>query len=289
MKVIILHPKLDITQKLIDEYWDKFIRNLRVYHEYNNDEVIIIEKPVTYFNPEKINELDFDLIYVPNKNKNDFPITDNRVRYYAQTVFPNYFSVDKEGCDSDLSWIKLDGSNIFKDVEKYDDNVVNEWFENFKSKNDITNFPYKDYILFIAQKNCLEALKTTLDYAVKVNKFVVIVNANIDLQNLVDEYKNAACVKLDIDDLIKFSDCVISDNSNHGFKALLYEKPVICFNMTPYIKMAQMCYPFSSSMEGIFFRNQFPISKYKNWLYWYVNKLINSESFESYKNINTDR
>ncbi len=334
MKILILSPRLDCSFKegyVPDEkgppnhpiryHWQRFITNLRLYHEYNNDEVEVLEKALWQFKPEDIDLKNWDICYVPHKNKESFPLKRGKALYYMQTVFPEYFTIDANGWGAGLSFVKeyFNVQNIQKDVPflaKNEDHL-NKWFSAMKSiytekskfdqPSPKIDFPYKDYILFVCQIphdeviklygfSVLESLRTTLDYCVESGKMLLVkghpvnLGSMFELQALTNDkkYKNNAKwidVNENIHDCIKNANAVVTVNSGVGFETILHKKPLIIFGNAEYIKVAKVCYPFSSSMKGIFDRNKFQenIDKYENWLYWFMSHCVNSQHVDSYK------
>ena len=112
MKVAILFPRLDVTFKEgpvpqtrgeippIRIHWQNMGDRLLHAHRSKGDQVQFIEKPLWQFTPEFAESLDADIIYIPHKSTDPFPIADicrAEIRYYMQTVFPWQFYIDEKG------------------------------------------------------------------------------------------------------------------------------------------------------------------------------------------------
>lgn len=114
-RVLVLAPRLDATFKPghvptmkkydnlppIRQHWNSFIRTLCDHHHSVGDTVFVYEKALWQFwpNDAKLFSYKADIIYVPHHEKHTFPLNlpDTEVRYYMQTVFPNFFTIDTQG------------------------------------------------------------------------------------------------------------------------------------------------------------------------------------------------
>ena len=260
---------------------DRFVTNLRIYHEYKNDEVKIL--PDININPK----LNVDLIYVPDRDCESYPVNEN-VLYYKH-VFNNYSSVDPKYWGPKLSFLQTDTPvkdhyTPVKAIAK--EEVVDRWFDKIKK-----NSAGEDYLLFIYQQpdderlklysktSMQDALFTTLAYSERFKKRLIVTGCD-SLKTLIKEFKYT-----EYSDKANISNSshVITCNSNIAFEALLYQKPLICFGDMECSRISAFCYPFWSSLERTIRKNEFKIDQYKNWLYNFTHHLIDSEDINSYK------
>lgn len=289
-------------------YWDNFVLKKNEEHHKNGDSVTLSQKALWQFDPKYIDDKFKDyLVYVPHHNKETFPLKNNTAMYYMQTVFPKYFTCDSDGWGPGQSFIKLTPQNVGKLIPQQDDKrIIDSWFDNFKGEyttiskfnqpNKTNSFPYKDYLLFTCQIPhdevikqfgipVIEALRTTLEYCRETGTQIIVKSHPVNPGSMKElceltiseKYKDVATWvdKANIHQLIENCKALVTVNSGTGFEAILHEKPIITYGMSEYIKLAKCMYPFSSSMKGIFFRDEsgfekFPIDQYRNWLYWYI-------------------
>ena len=107
-KVLILAPRLDCSFKegpvpavegspnhpLRTNYLP-FYEHLLRRHEELGDSVTFEKKALWQFDPSDYKRSEYDIVYVPHKQKYQFDLG-NKGRYYMQQVIPSIFSIDKK-------------------------------------------------------------------------------------------------------------------------------------------------------------------------------------------------
>ena len=85
-RIIILFPRLDVMFKEgpvpdhrgpvapIRLHWARFVELLYHHHDTKHDSVEVIEKPLWQFTRAFVESLDADIIYIPHKSVDTFPL-----------------------------------------------------------------------------------------------------------------------------------------------------------------------------------------------------------------------
>jgi hypothetical protein len=267
-KVLILVPRLDCSFKRghvpaikgapnhpIRNHYETFLKRLTQRHLDKGDQVVIEEKALWQFNPEDYKTGNWDLIYIPHKQKYQFDVGDAG-RYYMQQVIPNIFSIDPKGWGADGAFNPIEpmaDSGAFD----YLSQRIKQNTSKFKQPKFDPDFTDTGYIFFACQLphdetiklhshvSVLEALRRTLDFAKVLKKKVVVKGHPInpgsmtELRELTLSYALAYnhvtwTDSLSVHQLIAQSDIVSLVNSGVGLEALLHEKPVVAFGSSDY-------------------------------------------------------
>lgn len=279
MKVTICLPRLDCPFKNLGPiseqrgplppirvHWANFVQCLSNAHENKGDQVTVIEKPLWQFSLDYVEQLakDTDRLYMPHKQKVDFPAGEN-VYYWAQTVFPEYFTIDQNGWGANLSYLPLKIDDERAIFEEGYFNKVTSFFEQCRSRiqRNISKFdqpalmdikdrfdilfvcqiPHDETILYHSDVSVRDALQLVLDDA-KQNHYRVLVKGHpvnpgsmSELIQLTKEYHYNAtyvCTEISIHDALKVSNVVAMVNSGVGFEAMLHSKVIFTYGRSEY-------------------------------------------------------
>lgn len=270
-KVLVLHPRLDVPFKKTEDiipsknysnlipirkHWQNFYTNLIARHMGKKDSVTIVELPLWQFDDGYLRSVidKYDLIYVPHKTKKDYTVQSDNLRFVMQTVFPDYFTIDKNGWGASLSYLPID-MNCGAHVDYYSmfkaRAAIN--VSKFEQPMKSTTFPYTNYILFVCQiphdeviKNyskvsVIEALHKVLEFG-QLNAKNVLVKGHpvnpgsmYELAELTEKYDCAKYVdNISIHDALNNANSVVMVNSGVAFEAMLYNKRIFRFGDAEY-------------------------------------------------------
>jgi len=163
--VLMLAPRLDAPFKNLGPvpknkgpiseirvHWFNFIKGVIEEHQERGDSVNILERPLWQFSPKDVYQISPDIVYIPHREKDSFPIVEGiEPRYYMQTVFPERFTVDREGWGGGMNVLPIqplkretgEYRKLYKKIEKNESK-----FDQPKRKK---SFPWNDYVLFVCQ------------------------------------------------------------------------------------------------------------------------------------------
>lgn len=277
-KVTILHPRLDIPFKGMGEapvergpiiplrvHWHNFSRQLEVFHREEGHDVESIELPMWKFTQEFVREKasECDRLYMPHKQRMNFDVGEN-VMYWMQTVFPSYFTVDKNGWGANLSFAPLK-VNIERCMfeQGYREKIEN-FFETLKkrlSSNEskfeqpprvstkaqfdilfVCQIPHDETILYHSKISVMEALMRTIRHAQAKGLRVLVKghpanpSSMAGLKQLTEEFLQTATftMNISIHDALANCKAVAMVNSGVGFEAMLHDKPIYTFGRSEY-------------------------------------------------------
>ena len=268
-KVSILFPRLDVTFKEgpvpeargeippIRVHWQNMGNRLFNHHRFVGDLVHFIEKPLWQFTPEYVESLDADIVYIPHKSTDTFPVRGKEVRYYMQTVFPFQFYIDSKGFAGGASRYPFDfdanrevpHGSFYAQMQARA--ALNE--SKFEQPANTDLYLPDDYFLYLCQIphdetikyhsdiSVLDALFATCKTAEKLNIPLIVKGHPVNpgsmapLHQLTTQFKNAYWVdNISIHDLIPHSKAVIVVNSGTGMETLLHKKPIVTFGRCEY-------------------------------------------------------
>jgi len=270
-KVTILFPRLDVTFKEgpvpegrgeippIRSHWHNLSQWLLWCHRNKGDWVQFIEKPLWQFTPEFVESLDADIVYIPHKSTDTFPVYNKEVRYYMQSVFPFQFYIDSKGFAGGASRYPFDfdanreiphGSfyaqmqaRAFSGESKFEQPPIGK----ITVKCDgpyvlfLCQIPHDETIKYHSDVSVWDALKYTLEATKELNMPLVVkghpVNPGsmVPLQTLCKLYNHAHWVdNVSIHDLIPNAHAVVVVNSGTGMEAMLHKRPVVTFGRCEY-------------------------------------------------------
>lgn len=262
-KVLILAPRLDCSFKEgyvppvegppnhpLRTHYLSFYGQLLRRHEELGDSVTFEKKALWQFDPSDYKRSDYDIIYVPHKQKYQFDLGD-KGRYYMQQVIPSIFSIDREGWGADLSIkptrCKDNGAfdllkgRITSNKSKFDQP---DYKQDFKERDYVffpCQLPHDETIKYHSDISVYNALLNTLEWAKRKNVKVWVKGhpANpasmIDFQTLTLQYDNAVwTTSMSIHQLIENSLFVALVNSGVGIEALLHGKIVAAYGRADY-------------------------------------------------------
>ena len=269
MKVAILFPRLDVTFKEgpvpeargaippIRVHWQNMGNRLLQHHRIKGDQVQFIEKPLWQFTPEYVESLDADIVYIPHKSTDTFPVFNKEVRYYMQSVFPWQFYIDSKGFAGGASFYPLTidrereipagsfysqmqaraalGGSKFEQPPSQNWNLPEEYFF-FPCQ-----IPHDETIKYHSDVSVWDALKATLEATKELNTPLIVKGHPVNpgsmapLNSLCSLYKHAYWVEnISIHDLIPKAKAVIVVNSGTGMETLLHKTPIVTFGRCEY-------------------------------------------------------
>lgn len=313
MKNILCMPRLDVTFKKgpvpiersaippIRLHWLDFKFNFLQAHKNTGNELIILENPLWQFTPEMVSKLskEYDNVFMPHKQKVDFDVGDN-VYYYMQTVFPEYFTIDKKGWGGNLSYLPLDIKDIdytkslpvFKKLQeriKYNISKFNQPNYKYLDEEDfwlfVCQIPHDETIKYHSKVSVNFALEQTIIAAKTLNKKLIVKGHPVNpgsMQELketcrknnilyIEEYSIHQCL----------SQCshVFLVNSGVGFEAMLHEKPIFRFGEAEYSQII----PKVENCDDILSKIDYDFSlSYPNFIYKFIETSYNSKEIESF-------
>jgi hypothetical protein len=268
-KVAILFPRLDVTFKEgpvpegrgeippIRIHWLNLANRLLQHHRSKSDDVQSIEKPLWQFTPEFVESLDADIVYIPHKSTDTFPVKGKEVRYYMQSVFPFQFYIDSKGFAGGASRYPFDfdkdreiphGSfyaqmqaRAFTGASKFDQPPSQDLKINTDYVLFLCQIPHDETIRYHSNVSAWDALKYTLEATKELNIPLIVkghpVNPNsmYPLQTLCMLYNHVYWVdNVNIHDLIPKAHAVVVVNSGTGMEAMLHKRPVVTFGRCEY-------------------------------------------------------
>lgn len=268
--ITIIKPRLDVTFKEgptpneigpiapIRTHWANFVSKIKNKHENDgNLEIKIIEKPLWQFTqPELFNyAASSNIIYIPHRQKYEINI-DNAL-YYMQTVFPEFFTVDKNGWGSHMSYIPLSSENVVPNEQLWQ-KLQSRIHSNVSKFNQppqrLEGLHWKDYWLFVCQIphdqvilqsskiSVPDALRLTIELArihgkkVLVKPHPVNPSAMAELYTISQQHKDITWWVNDLSIHTALEHCSVAFmvNSGTGFEAMLHEKPIVTFGNAEY-------------------------------------------------------
>lgn len=300
-----ISPRLDVTFKKFNQvsppeqrgpispirrHWanfvDRFSYDMRVYFDHQVD---IEEAVVWQIDDKLINRfIDYDVIYVPHRQRVEFSNCPLQVIFYQQTVFPNVFSTDANGWGSSMTWIdNLDLESTLTDEEtslwyKYYNRAMDNGSKFEQPKR--VDVHFDDFILFVCQiphdetfkwhsaVSAEEALTATLEYAKSKNKKVIVKghpanpSAMATQKRITSKFDNAIYVdSFSIHDLLAKCNSVFLVNSGVGFEAMFHGKKIIRFGDAEYRNVVPLSALSAESIDKRF-DDEVPIAKYKKFI-----------------------
>lgn len=269
MKVAILFPRLDVTFKEgpvpearghippIRVHWRDMANRLLTAHRVKGDTVDFIEKPLWQFTTEYVESLDAEIVYVPHKSTDTFPVRGKEVRYYMQSVFPWQFYIDSKGFAGGASFYPL---TIDRDREIHADSFYSQMqaraamggskFEQPPSQKlnlpeeyffFPCQIPHDETIKYHSDVSVWDALKATLEATKELNIPLIVKGHPVNpgsmapLNSLCSLYKHVYWVEnISIHDLIPRAKAVIVVNSGTGMETLLHKTPIVTFGRCEY-------------------------------------------------------
>ena len=271
-KVAILFPRLDVTFKEgpvpegrgeippIRIHWQNFKDKLLQHHMLKaGDKVVVIEKPLWQFTTEFVESLDADIVYIPHKSTDTFPVSGKDIRYYMQSVFPFQFYIDSKGFAGGASRYPFDfdkdrdiphGSfyaqmqaRAFTGASKFDQPPIGKI--NVESDGPYVLFlcqiPHDETIKYHSNVGVWDSLKYTLEATKELNMPLVVKGHPVNpgsmypLSSLCKLYNHVHWVdNVSIHDLIPKAHAVVVVNSGTGMEAMLHKRPVVTFGRCEY-------------------------------------------------------
>ena len=272
-KVIILFPRLDVTFKEgpvpegrgeippIRIHWLNLANRLLQYHRSKGDDVQSIEKPLWQFTPEFVESLgaDIDIVYIPHKSTDTFPVSGKEVRYYMQSVFPFQFYIDSKGFAGGASRYPFDfdadreipHGSFYAQMQARAFSGESKFAQPPMGKITVESdgpyvlfpcqIPHDETIKYHSDISVLDALMATCEATKKLNMPLVVKGHPVNpgsmapLYQAVKQYDHVHWVDdVSIHDLIPKAHAVVVVNSGTGMEAMLHKRPVITFGRCEY-------------------------------------------------------
>ena len=270
-KVAILFPRLDVTFKEgpvpeargpiapIRVHWQNVGDRILQAHRKKGDWVQYIEKPLWQFTPEFVESLDADIVYIPHKSTDTFPVKGKEVRYYMQSVFPFQFYIDSKGFAGgasrypfDVDWHReIPPRSFYTEMlvrallgeSKFEQPPISE----ITIKSDapyvlfLCQIPHDETIKYHSDVSVWDALKYTLEATKELNIPLVVKGHPVNpgsmapLHSLCKLYKHVYWFdNINIHDLIPKAHAVVVVNSGTGMETLLHKRPIVTFGRCEY-------------------------------------------------------
>jgi len=271
-KVSILFPRLDVTFKEgpvpegrgeippIRIHWQNFKDKLLQHHMLKaGDKVSIIEKPLWQFTTEFVESLDADIVYIPHKSTDTFPVSGKEVRYYMQSVFPFQFYIDSKGFAGgssrypfDYDWnLEIPHGSFYAQMQARALAGESKFAQPPMGKITVESdgpyvlfpcqIPHDETIKYHSDISVLDALMATCEATKKLNMPLVVKGHPVNpgsmapLYQAVKQYDHVHWVDdVSIHDLIPNAHAVVVVNSGTGMEAMLHKRPVITFGRCEY-------------------------------------------------------
>ena len=270
-KVAILFPRLDVAFKEgpvsegrgeippIRIHWQNFKDKLLQHHMLKaGDKVSVIEKPLWQFTPEFVESLDADIVYIPHKSTDTFPVKGKEVRYYMQSVFPFQFYIDSKGFAGgssrypfDYDWnLEIPHGSFYTQMQaralagesKFEQPPVGRvTIEGGEFVLFLCQIPHDETIKYHSNISVWESLKATLEATKTLNIPLIVKGHPVNpgsmypLQTLCKLYPHAQWIdNISIHDLIPKARAVVVVNSGTGMEAMLHKRPVVTFGRCEY-------------------------------------------------------
>lgn len=263
-KVLILQPRLDCSFKKghvptvegppnhpLRKHYLPFYDNLHKRHLNLDDSVYYEKKALWQFDPKDYIDSDYDIVYVPHKQKYQFDLGD-KGRYYMQQVVPSIFSIDENGWGADLKNkiypTKDDGAYdmLRKRIESNESKFAQPAYDpDFREKGYVLfvcQLPHDETIRYQSKVSVLEALEITLSDAALVGSKVIVKGhpanpgAMKELKELTLKYSETATwvENISIHQLLQNCSFVALVNSGVGIEAMFHGKLVLRYGDADY-------------------------------------------------------
>lgn len=301
--ITIIKPRLDVTFKEgpipkdigpispIRMHWANFVEKIKTKHKNDgNIEIKVIEKPLWQFTKEELfaHATSSNIIYIPHRQKYEIAI-DNAL-YYMQTVFPEFFTIDKNGWGAHMSYIPLLLDNVIPNEqlwEKLQSRIRLNVSKFDQPEQYLESLHLSDYWLFVCQIphdqviiqsskiSVADALRKTIELARLHDKKVLVKPHPVNPSAMFELYeismKNKDVVwwvnDISIHTALKHCSVAFMVNSGVGFEAMLHEKPIVTFGNAEY-----------NNVVNIYNDNETTLNKnivlYKKFMTAFFEKLI---------------
>jgi len=316
-RVIILFPRLDVMFKEgpvpdhrgpvapIRLHWARFVELLYHHHDTKHDSVEVIEKPLWQFTRAFVESLEADIIYIPHKSVDTFPLVSSaEIRYYMQTVFPFMFYVDSKGFAGGSSRYPFDieythKTRFYEEMidrarrgeSKFDQPAP---LNIYKLPQNFVFFPcqipHDETIRYHSDVTVLQALIAVLEATKKLNISCVIKGHPVNPRSMDDlifasrDYNHAQWIdNISIHEVMPKSRAVACVNSGTGMEALLHKVPVITFGRCEYDCVTNKATP--STIETVLTNATFSEEKTKAFFETWYNWCIDTRKIESYSRL----
>lgn len=271
--VLILAPRLDVPFKNfgpvssmrgpiepIRKHWETFIGQIKQLHDEADHKVLVIERPMWQFSPEETNAMistfNVDIVYIPHREAESFPIVGATPKYYMQTVFPWRFYVDHKGYaggsslygNLDLSmandnddWFRTLRAYALQGRTKFDQPTMGKWASPGEFVAFTCQLPHDHTIKYHSDVSVEDALRETCEVTKKLHQTLVVKGHVISrdsmapLRAITEEYTHTIWNETaNIHDVLSQAKAVVTVNSGTGMEALLHKKPVATFGRAEY-------------------------------------------------------
>jgi hypothetical protein len=269
-KVTILFPRLDVTFKEgpvpedrgpippIRVHWQKMGDRLLETHRKAGDFIQYIEKPLWQFTPEFVESLGTDIVYVPHKSTDTFPVNGKEIRYYMQSVFPFQFYIDSKGFAGGASRYPFD-FDVDREVQpgsfyaqmqaraltgesKFQQPAIGSLkIEGGPYTLFLCQIPHDETIKYHSDVSVFDAMIATCEATKKLNMPLIVKGHPVNPSSMGSLYQAAKRYDhvdwiddVSIHDLIPKAHAVVVVNSGTGMEAMLHKRPVITFGRCEY-------------------------------------------------------
>jgi hypothetical protein len=209
------------------------------------------------FTPEFTESLKADIVYVPHKSSDTFPVRDTIVRYYMQSVFPWQFYIDSKGFAGGSSAYPflidknrdIPHGSFYGQMQARAALGESKFAQPASRKLDLPSdfvffpcqIPHDETIKYHSSVTVPEALEATcratqtLNIPLLVKGHPVNPGSMTPLRDLTTKYKHVKWIDdVSIHDVIPHARAVVVVNSGTGMETLLHKRPVVTFGRCEY-------------------------------------------------------
>ena len=269
MKVKLLFPRLDVmfkeghvpeTRGPIPEIripWVTVANRIMHAHRMKGDDIELIEKPLWQFTPEFAESLKADIVYIPHKSSDTFPVRDTDVRYYMQSVFPWQFYIDSKGFAGGASTYPflidvnrdIPHGSFYSQMQARAALGESKFVQPASKKLDLPDdfvffpcqIPHDETIKYHSDVTVEYALQATCHVTHKLNTSLIVKGHPVNpgsmagLKQIALSYDHVIWVDdVSIHDIIPHARAVVVVNSGTGMETLLHKRPVVTFGRCEY-------------------------------------------------------
>lgn len=287
----------------IRQHWVNFVNTMSHQLSTDGNDIYLIELPLWQFTVKMVEGF-FESAYneglkpgefcvmIPHKQKEQFDCGDLNVAYYMQMVFPWLFQIDEQGWCAGASVYPIkpkkhesyphyaylkkraeSGESKFDQPKQVQSKESKEPYILFPCQ-----IPHDQTIMYHSDVEVAEALETTIQFA-KERKIPLIVKGHpvnpgsmAPLKKLWESHNYGEWVdNVNINQLLRECDSVVTVNSGVGMEALLHDKPVFTMGRADYDSVAH-----KSLVDFTWENRHVKIQHYKDFIETYYNMMFDT-------------
>ena len=244
--------------------WKQFTMGLSLTLTRYGIEPVLLEIPAWDITPQRVDEDDFDLAFIPHRCHLDFKRGSTPVMFYMQEYFRQVFVVDPQGWSAASSKYPVDASRLPAAVlggwddyrERFASGAMDSKFEQQASlprdrliaSGDMPDGPFAFFPLQIPHDQSLlyfsdveeaVALDAVVDWSRRSRIPLVLKGHPANMRSMADFMRahrgeGIFWSEAHVHDLLKYSRGVITLNSGVGFEAIIAGKPLVTLARSEY-------------------------------------------------------